>query len=189
MKYPLEVNQKFDALRRSARKRGLIFNLRKKDVAALLEETVCAYSGEPFGEGQQECMTFERVNPHEGYIRGNILAVKKKYNDVRSDDLTVEQSQQRLETAQAKSLVQHKELRTMEDQQEADQKRLKKVELQVHQLKKSINNRKQNITNKQKQIKNTSGFIANMTVMIEGVQRHYDQNPKTIWQRIKEHFQ
>ncbi|CAL9985603.1 Srd anti-sigma factor [Vibrio phage D479] len=186
MKYPLEVNQKYDALRRSARKRGLVFNLRKKDVAILIAETKCAYSGETFGEGQQECMTVERINPYEGYIRGNCIVIKKKYNDVRSDDVTVEQSEDRMNQAKKKLKEQKNTLTQMQTEQAAEEKRMRKLNTELNRLKNSTNTRKQKIGNLNARIANTENFVANMTIMIEGVRRVYAERSKSIFTRLKE---
>ena len=81
------IDLKFNHLERSARKRGVKFNLRKKDVARLLKKTQCAYSGEDFCDEQHQLdsMSVERINPNRGYVRGNVVAIKIRYNNAISN--------------------------------------------------------------------------------------------------------
>lgn len=73
----------------SANNRGKPFNLTFDYMKNIMAQTVCAYSGEPFGGGEHE-MTLERWDNDKGYVIGNVIPVKSKYNNLRAD-LTIEQ--------------------------------------------------------------------------------------------------
>lgn len=68
----------------SASRRKKDFNLTMKYLSNILSQTHCAYSGEQFGGSESDSLTLERLNNDIGYIEGNVIAVKSKYNMVRS---------------------------------------------------------------------------------------------------------
>jgi len=90
------VEAKYDQLRRSSRKRGLKNNLSKRYIRALLNHEICMYSGERFGSGE-DALSVERVNPYKGYVRGNVIPIKIKYNNVRGSDADSEETQNRID--------------------------------------------------------------------------------------------
>src|SRR5699024_5483630 len=70
----------------SAKRRGKDFNLTSKYIANLLSQEFCAYSGERFDENStQDKVSFERFNNDLGYVEGNVIPVKVKYNGLRAD--------------------------------------------------------------------------------------------------------
>ena len=69
----------------SARKRNKQFNLSAEYIHNIMQQTVCAYSGEKFGDKEAERMSLERFNNNVGYVEGNVIPVKKKYNTMRGD--------------------------------------------------------------------------------------------------------
>lgn len=52
------------------------------DLIELLGDGRCAYTGEGFENGGD--ITFERVNPKQGYVKGNVLLVSRKSNQHKS---------------------------------------------------------------------------------------------------------
>lgn len=92
-----DIAAKMEQLSRSARRRGLKFGLSKSCVEHLLKQTHCAYSGEEFNKtvGSKDAASVERINPKRGYVRGNVVAVKSRYNQVLGD-MTPEERADRL---------------------------------------------------------------------------------------------
>lgn len=77
---------KFILTSKSANSRGLDFDLTVRDVNNLCEQKYCAYSGEKFSKSKgPDSLTFERINNDKGYVRGNVVAVKTKYNVFRGN--------------------------------------------------------------------------------------------------------
>lgn len=74
----------------SAKSRGKDFNLTFEYMANILAQTHCAYSGEKFTEFGLDALTLERWDNDKGYIIGNVIPVKEKYNSVRGN-YTIEQ--------------------------------------------------------------------------------------------------
>lgn len=69
----------------SAKSRGKEFNLTFEYMTNILAQTHCAYSGEKFAEFGLDSMTLERWDNDKGYVIGNVIPVKEKYNSIRSD--------------------------------------------------------------------------------------------------------
>ncbi|ARW57441.1 Srd anti-sigma factor [Serratia phage CHI14] len=70
----------------SASRRSKEFNLSLKYLTNVVTQTHCAYSGEPFNDNKEsEKLSLERFNNSLGYIEGNVIPVKQKYNKARSD--------------------------------------------------------------------------------------------------------
>lgn len=84
--FTAKVYKRREHTKASAKKRGKDFNLSSKYVRRLLEQKVCAYSGERFDENSvNDKISFERFNNDIGYIEGNVIPVKVKYNSLRAD--------------------------------------------------------------------------------------------------------
>lgn len=70
----------------SADRRGKDFNLTLQYIANIIAQDRCAYSGEKFDNSDEnEKMTLERFDNNLGYVEGNVIPVKKKYNNARAD--------------------------------------------------------------------------------------------------------
>lgn len=75
----------------SANNRGKDFNLTFEYMKNILAQTHCAYSGEKFTqETGPDSMTLERWNNDKGYVLGNVIPVKDKYNNLKAN-LSIEQ--------------------------------------------------------------------------------------------------
>lgn len=86
-----KINRRLDHTRASAKRRSKDFNLDFNYLKNILDQKVCAYSGESFNNSVEgEKLSLERFNNDIGYIKGNVIPVKKKYNTARSD-LTLEE--------------------------------------------------------------------------------------------------
>lgn len=66
---------------KNAEDRKLSFTLDFKDVRKLFGKGNCHYSGEPFLSISD--VTFERLDPREGYDKGNVVLVRSTYNKAR----------------------------------------------------------------------------------------------------------
>lgn len=82
----LKVKRRLEHTQASAKRRGKDFNLDFNYLVNILDQKVCAYSGETFNNSiEGEKLSLERFNNDIGYIKGNVIPVKKKYNTMRSD--------------------------------------------------------------------------------------------------------
>lgn len=86
----MSAKRKLKQIRCSALSRHKDFNLTEEYVKNILDQKTCAYSGETFGKDSPNIMTFERVDNDLGYVLGNVVPVKNKYNSRRSS-LTLSQ--------------------------------------------------------------------------------------------------
>lgn len=86
---PRQLYFKYDQTKRSAERRGLDFDLSLRDIENLCDQKYCAYSGEKFSTGkkvkEKEKLTFERLDNNKGYVKGNVVPVKLKYNNLRGN--------------------------------------------------------------------------------------------------------
>ncbi|UPW39378.1 putative anti-sigma factor [Escherichia phage vB_EcoM_ESCO47] len=81
-----KIERRLDHTRASAKRRSKDFNLDFNYLKNILDQKVCAYSGETFdNKVEGEKLSLERFNNDIGYIKGNVIPVKKKYNAARSD--------------------------------------------------------------------------------------------------------
>lgn len=81
----------------SADHRGKEFNLTPEYLYNIMQQTHCAYSGEKFGSAKgnhPDSMTLERWDNDKGYVVGNVIPVKQKYNSMRGDS-SLEQIEER----------------------------------------------------------------------------------------------
>lgn len=66
---------------KNAASRNLPFTLTVKDVQKIMSVDVCQYSGQEFISVSD--MTFERINPMKGYVKGNVIMVNSHHNTRR----------------------------------------------------------------------------------------------------------
>ena len=86
------VAKKWLHLETRCKEKGLDFNLRLSDVKKLLSSKKCAYSGEQMfyhdlSTGQpvpDDMITIDRVDCKKGYVRGNVVACKHQWNQIKS---------------------------------------------------------------------------------------------------------
>ena len=76
---------------KSAKNRGLEFNLTDTNVRKLLNTKVCYYTGVAFNENNDplNIRTFERVDDTRGYVQGNVVVVTLRANRIKN--LLIEQ--------------------------------------------------------------------------------------------------
>ena len=71
---------------KSASSRNKEFNLSMDYLLNIMAQDTCAYSGEKFHkEPGDHQMTLERFNNKIGYVEGNVIPVKLKYNRLRAN--------------------------------------------------------------------------------------------------------
>ena len=75
------VRQKLRSLKRSAKSRGLVFELSRDTVAELLSTQFCYYSGR---ELNSQNFSIDRIKSEKGYIEGNVVACCKEVNTLKS---------------------------------------------------------------------------------------------------------
>lgn len=88
---PVELEEyaatKFLQVLNSSRRRGKEFNLSYSEVKRLVKIKTCYYTGLPMGTCKEEHprqLTFDRVDPEKGYIKGNIVACTNAANQFKS---------------------------------------------------------------------------------------------------------
>lgn len=96
----MDPKAKRNSIRRSARSRGLEFNLSLEDVVNLLATPHCYYSGRKLTE---ENFTIDRVKNHLGYVKGNVVACCKEVNRIKST--LIEDPHTRLTANELKSVL------------------------------------------------------------------------------------
>lgn len=84
-----KAKRRLSHTRESAKNRNKDFNLDRHYMENILLQTRCAYSGEKFGSGDDK-LTLERWDNDKGYVKGNVIPVKLKYN-LRRGDLSLKQ--------------------------------------------------------------------------------------------------
>lgn len=84
-----KAKRRLQHTRESASSRNKAFNLDRPYMENILLQTHCAYSGERFGSGDDK-MSLERWDNDKGYVKGNVVPVKLKYN-LRRGDLSLKQ--------------------------------------------------------------------------------------------------
>lgn len=82
--FEVRVARKYSSLYNSAMRRGKEFNLSFTDVKRLMSRKTCAYTGERFKAKGEMRMTFERVDGTRGYVKGNVIAVTFKANQLKN---------------------------------------------------------------------------------------------------------
>lgn len=82
----IKVARKLLHLKSSAEKRGLEFNLSFTSVKNLLSSKKCFYTGVTFVDKEQHplMLTIDRVDNNKGYIKGNVVACTKEFNEKKS---------------------------------------------------------------------------------------------------------
>ncbi|QPB09021.1 putative Srd-like anti-sigma factor [Klebsiella phage Metamorpho] len=86
----------------SAQRRHKDFNLTPEYLFNIMQQTHCAYSGEKFGSAKgnhPDSMTLERWNNELGYVMGNVIPVKQKYNSLRGNNTIEDLERKANETA------------------------------------------------------------------------------------------
>lgn len=68
----------------NAESRGLDFDISILTFANIKAQKVCAYSGLPFGTGD-DALSVERIDNNVGYIDGNVIPVRHVLNTLRAD--------------------------------------------------------------------------------------------------------
>ena len=70
---------------KSAKNRGLEFNLTDANVKSLLNKKVCYYTGVEFdNKDPLNARTFERVDDTKGYVKDNVVAVTLRANRIKN---------------------------------------------------------------------------------------------------------
>lgn len=91
--FHLKVAWKFISLYKSAERRGKEFSLSLRDVAHLVVQTKCYYTGTPFTdeEGPYKA-TVDRIDRTKGYVRGNVVMCCELANRVKNELFEREES-------------------------------------------------------------------------------------------------
>lgn len=85
-KYSHEVKNKYDQLKRSAKKRKIDFSLTYEDVEKLLSVKRCYYTGIRFkSSNSSKSRSIDRIDNKKGYEKGNVVACCKQLNLLKSN--------------------------------------------------------------------------------------------------------
>lgn len=94
------VRTKRRNLKRSAKSRGLAFQLSTDDVAELLSTRLCYYTGRELTE---DTFSIDRKDCSKGYVDGNVVACCKDANNLKSQ--LIENPDTRLSRSELKQLL------------------------------------------------------------------------------------
>lgn len=75
---------RLNSIMAGASRRNKDFSMSLLTVRNIYRQTHCAYSGEAFGEGD-DGLSLERIDCNLGYVDGNVIPVKLKYNSFRGN--------------------------------------------------------------------------------------------------------
>ena len=75
---------RLNSIMAGASRRNKDFSMSLVTVRNIYRQTHCAYSGEAFGEGD-DGLSLERIDCNLGYVDGNVIPVKLKYNSFRGN--------------------------------------------------------------------------------------------------------
>lgn len=81
-----QIMSKWNSLRGSAKSRGLEFDLSLTSVRNLLAAKKCFYTKEFFNSSKNspKYKTIDRIDPNKGYVKGNVVACSKGFNELKS---------------------------------------------------------------------------------------------------------
>lgn len=94
----LIVAAKYLQLLQSATKRNKEFNLTIADVNKLMSRKTCGLTGVKFNEHNKR--TIDRIDANKGYVKGNVMAVTHKANQIKNILLESENSEYKTELKQ-----------------------------------------------------------------------------------------
>ncbi|ASD51985.1 Srd anti-sigma factor [Pseudomonas phage PspYZU05] len=137
MSKDVKILGKIKHKRADAKRRGYAYELSYKFMENICSQTVCLYSGEHFSEDHwNERMSLERIDPNKGYIQGNVIPVKCKYNSLRGDLETPEQFKEAIDALRKK--LYNQEL-ALSEQTRAKANRENKIKTLQHNIKRCKN--------------------------------------------------
>tara|TARA_B110000503_G_scaffold138467_1_gene224716 strand:- start:1074 stop:1415 length:342 start_codon:yes stop_codon:yes gene_type:complete len=88
MKLP-EINEVYNALKSSAKKRGIVFTLEKVDLYNLDYPLRCPALGIPLkfnkGKSQDNSYSWDRIDSTKGYEADNLVIISTRANRIKND--------------------------------------------------------------------------------------------------------
>ncbi|MBT6472488.1 MAG: hypothetical protein HOK52_14655 [Candidatus Marinimicrobia bacterium] len=88
MKLP-EINEVYNALKSSAKKRGIVFTLEKSDMYDLDYPLTCPALGIPLafnkGQSQDNSYSWDRIDSSRGYEADNLVIISNRANRIKND--------------------------------------------------------------------------------------------------------
>lgn len=121
----------------SAQRRNKEFNLTPEYLFNIMQQTHCAYSGEKFGTvkgNHPDSMTLERWNNDLGYVVGNVIPVKQKYNTLRGNK-TIEGLERKANEIAARIVRSSDSVKPTGDKEASRLEKIREYEKLSHQLK------------------------------------------------------
>ena len=80
-----QVAGRYLQLKNGAYTRGKDFNLTLLDIRRMMQRKTCFYTRKRFDESSSNWKrTFERVDPHKGYVKGNVVVCSKWANALKN---------------------------------------------------------------------------------------------------------
>ena len=79
------VAKKYLSLKESSRDRGIEFGMSLTSLKNLYRAKKCYYTGEPMklGGNNHNSLTLDRVDNNKGYVKGNVVACVKWFNELK----------------------------------------------------------------------------------------------------------
>lgn len=151
----------------SANRRGKDFNLTPEYLYNIMNQQVCAYSGEKFNNSHgnnPDAMTLERWNNDIGYIMGNVIPVKQKYNSLRSN-FSVEQLEAKANQTASRIVRSSDSVKNTMKREESKSKIMSDLENTALSLKTNMENRKKHLIPYKAKQKNGTATSADLELI------------------------
>ena len=184
------IDRKRDQMQRRAAKRGLKCWLPRWYMKRLMKITHCQLSGEEFvdSSNNDECRSFDRIDPTKGYVVGNLAVIKGKFNHIRDDDMFAMESASRLADLEADREEATKNIECAQskiDKYKSELTDLKKQQKQLSNKINSITQLKNNEHNRLNKNKHHLEFLAkkisNLKIVVDNIGSIIEQSWVKRW--------
>lgn len=151
----------------SAQRRHKDFNLTPEYLFNIMKQTHCAYSGEKFGTvkgNHPDSMTLERWNNELGYVMGNVIPVKQKYNALRGNN-TIEDLERKANETAARIVRSSDSVKPTSDKEASRWKKISEYERTIASIKTNLRNRENHIAQYLEKEKNGTATSADLELI------------------------
>lgn len=151
----------------SAQRRHKEFNLTPEYLFNIMQQTHCAYSGEKFGTAKgnhPDSMTLERWNNDLGYVMGNVIPVKQKYNTLRGNN-TIEGLERKANEIAARIVRSSDSVKPTSDKEASRLEKISEYEKIITSIKTNLRNRENHLSQFVQKEKNGTATSADLELI------------------------
>ncbi|UNY41097.1 putative anti-sigma factor [Klebsiella phage KP185] len=151
----------------SAKRRHKEFNLTAEYMKNIMAQEVCAYSGEKFNNSHAnnpDAMTLERWNNDLGYVMGNVIPVKQKYNALRGNN-TIEDLERKANETAARIVRSSDSVKPTSDKEASRWKKISEYERTIASIKTNLRNRENHLSQFVQKEKNGTATSADLELI------------------------